>query len=307
MAKTSGRTRGRIASRLAAAAITAALVATGASAVAAENPAKSAGSAAATVKAPASLRSGAASAAPSQFGLYGIAPDGVQYGYGLDGKGGLGDRKRLGQGFTTDRDVVQVDNDGNGGGSTGIWFRGADGNLGYLNWGQSPQLVGGGWNTYNHIWSVGNLGGAAAGDLLARDGSGNLYIYLNYGNGSLTSRYKVGGGWGQYNQIAGNGDLTGDGKADIVARDGSGNLWLYKGTGNYKAPFEGRTKIGGGWNTYNTLVSTGDVDYDGKTDLIARGNDGSLWRYSGNGNARDPFESRVKIGNGGWNTYRLLF
>ncbi|OAR22681.1 hypothetical protein A8W25_24100 [Streptomyces sp. ERV7] len=307
MAKTSGRSRGRIASRLAAAAITAALVATGASAVAAENPVKSDKSAKpVATKASASLRSGAVSAS-SQFGLYGIGRDGVQYGYGLDGRGGLGDRATLGHGFATDRDVVQVDNDGNGGGSTGIWFRGADGNLGYLNWGQSPQLVGGGWNTYNHIWSVGNLGGAAAGDLLARDGSGNLYIYLNYGNGALTSRYLVGGGWGQYTQIAGNGDLTGDGKADIVARGGDGTLWLYKGTGNYKAPFEGRTKIGGGWNTYNAIVSTGDMDYDGKTDLVARGNDGTLWRYSGTGNAAAPYKSRVNIGNGGWNTYRLLF
>ncbi|MFD9794671.1 FG-GAP repeat domain-containing protein [Streptomyces sp. NPDC059070] len=305
MAIVSGRKRGRIGARLAAAAVTAALVATGASAVAAENPGKSAGSV--TAKAPAALRSGAVSAAPSQFGLYGIASNGVQYGYGLDGKGGLGDREELGGGFATDRDVVQVDNNGDGGESTGVWFRSADGYLGYMNYGQSPQLVGGGWNTYNRIWSVGNLGGAAAGDLLARDGSGNLYIYLNYGNGTLTSRYKVGGGWGQYTQIAGNGDLTGDGKADIVARDGSGNLWLYKGTGNYKAPFEGRTKIGGGWNMFNTIVSTGDMDYDGKTDLIARGTDGSLWRYSGTGNASSPFKSRVKIGSGGWNTYRILF
>ncbi|GAA0577160.1 VCBS repeat-containing protein [Streptomyces crystallinus] len=305
MANTSGR-KGRIASRLAAAAITAALIATGASAVAADNPGKSADSAA-TTKAPASLRSGAVSAAPSQFSLYGISSNGTQYGYGPDGNGGLGNRQELGHGFATDRDVVQVDSDGNGGDATGVWFRGADGYLGYMKWKQSPELVGGGWNTYNRIWSVGNLGGAAAGDLLARDGSGNLYIYLNYGNGQLTSRYKVGGGWGQYTQIAGNGDLTGDGKPDIVARDGGGTLWLYKGTGNYKAPFEGRTKIGGGWNAYNSLVSIGDMDYDGKTDLIARGNDGTLWRYSGNGNARDPFESRVRIGNGGWNTYRILF
>ncbi|MEV6552347.1 VCBS repeat-containing protein [Streptomyces sp. NPDC051597] len=308
MANTSGRKGGRIAARLAAAAITAALVATGASAVAAENPAKSAGSAAPAAKAPSSLRSGAVAAtAPSQFSLYGISSNGTQYGYGPDGNGGLGNREELGHGFGTDRDVVQVDSDGNGGDATGVWFRGADGYLGYMKWNQSPELVGGGWNTYNRIWSVGNLGGAAAGDLLARDGSGNLYIYLNYGNGTLTSRYKVGGGWGQYTQIAGNGDLTGDGKADIVARGGDGTLWLYKGTGNYKAPFEGRTKIGGGWNTYNSLVSIGDMDFDGKTDLVARGNDGTLWRYSGTGNASSPYKSRVQIGSGGWNTYRILF
>ncbi|MFG2148425.1 FG-GAP repeat domain-containing protein [Streptomyces sp. NPDC048696] len=306
MAKTSGR-KGRIASRLATAAIAAALLATGANAVAAENPAKSANSAKAKTGAPASLRSGAAASAVSQMALYGISGDGTQYGYSPDGTGGLGGRQTLGFGFADDRDITQVDNDGDGGDSTGIWFRTPDGYLRYMPWGGSATTIGGGWNTYNHVWSVGNLGGAAAGDLLARDNSGTLYIYLNYGNGTLTSRYKVGGGWGQYTQIAGNGDLTGDGKPDIVARDGNGTLWLYKGTGNYKAPFESRIKIGGGWNTYNTLVSTGDVDGDGKTDLIARGNDGTLWRYSGTGDASAPFKPRVKIGTGGWNTYRQLF
>ncbi|WP_371655250.1 MULTISPECIES: FG-GAP repeat domain-containing protein [unclassified Streptomyces] len=305
MAKTSGRTRGRIASRLAAAAITAALVATGASAVAAENPAKSAKDGAAKAHAPAGLRSSAV-ADTTRNALYGFASNGYLYSYAPDGKGGLSDRVKSGENWSNEKDLTQVDHNGDGH-SDGVWYRSADGYLRYFMWDIGEFTVGGGWNTYNHIWSVGNLGGAGAGDLLARDGSGNLYIYLGYGDGKLTSRYKVGGGWGQYNQIAGNGDLTGDGKADIVARDGSGNLWLYKGTGNYKAPFEGRTKIGGGWDTYNTLISTGDVDYDGKTDLIARGNDGSLWRYSGTGNASSPYKSRVKIGNGGWNTYRLLF
>ncbi|MEU1078548.1 MULTISPECIES: VCBS repeat-containing protein [unclassified Streptomyces] len=307
MANTSGRKGGRIAARLAAAAITAALVATGASAVAAENPAKSSKTASASSKAhaPAGLRSSAVAEA-NRFALYGFAGNGYLYSYSPDGKGGLDSRVKSGENWSNEKDLTQVDHNGDGH-SEGIWYRSTDGYLRYFMWDVGEFTVGGGWNTYNHIWSVGDLGGAGAGDLLARDGSGNLYIYLGYGDGKLTSRYKVGAGWGQYTQIAGNGDLTGDGKNDIVARDGSGNLWLYKGTGNYKAPFEGRTKIGGGWNTYNTLISTGDLDFDGKTDLVARGNDGTLWRYSGTGNASSPYKSRVQIGSGGWNTYRLLF
>ncbi|SEL36216.1 hypothetical protein SAMN05414137_1081, partial [Streptacidiphilus jiangxiensis] len=37
-------------------------------------------------------------------------------------------------------------------------------------------------------------------------------------------------------------------------RDASGVLWLYQGTGNPAAPFKSRVRVGGGWNTYNTLA-----------------------------------------------------
>ncbi|KAF2774605.1 hypothetical protein [Streptomyces sp. OM5714] len=40
---------------------------------------------------------------------------------------------------------------------------------------------------------------------------------------------------------------------DLVARDSAGVLWLYRGTGSASAPYAARTKIGGGWNTYNVL------------------------------------------------------
>ncbi|MFD3659948.1 FG-GAP repeat domain-containing protein [Streptomyces sp. NPDC058659] len=86
--------------------------------------------------------------------------------------------------------------------------------------------------------------------------------------------------------------LSGDGRADITARDKAGVLWLYKGTGDYKAPFAGRTKIGGGWNVYDRLLSLGDSDADGKVDLLARKTTGELLRYSGTGNAARPFTDR---------------
>ncbi|MFF6957945.1 MULTISPECIES: FG-GAP-like repeat-containing protein [unclassified Streptomyces] len=167
-------------------------------------------------------------------------------------------------------------------------------------------VIGTGWNVYNAFVTPGNVGGAANPDLLARDSSGVLWLYLSYADGTFAKKRKVGGGWNTYNQIAGRGDLTGDGKPDIVARDSSGALWLYKGTGNIDAPFAARTKIGGGWNTYNKILSLGDTSGDGRNDLIARDTSGVLWLYKGTGNAGAPFAARVKIG-GGWNTYNYLF
>ncbi|GAA0612050.1 VCBS repeat-containing protein [Streptomyces crystallinus] len=309
MAKTTGRTRGRVAARLAAAAVTAALVGTAAPAFAADDhhPVRAWQFKTDTFKAP-------LAAAPQDeefrlnapvFPLLGVDRAGRGWAYGPDEKGGLSDRERVEDvDFSGLKHGALVDNDADNV-PDGFWMADTQGSLFYG--GDSSFRVGGGWNIYDKVLSPGNLGGAQAGDLLARDKSGTLYLYLGYGNGKLTSRYTVGGGWGQYTQIAGNGDLTGDGKADIVARDKAGTLWLYKGTGNHKAPFAQRTKIGGGWNTYNTLLSSGDVDLDGKSDLLARGNDGTLWLYKGTGNAAAPYKQRVKIGNGGWNTYRILF
>ncbi|MET7856017.1 VCBS repeat-containing protein [Streptomyces sp. NPDC005318] len=304
MAKISGRKHRHIAARAAAAALTAALVGTGTSAVAADSP-NAQPSLGAGVAQPSAAAAAAAATAPI-FALYGIDSTGAAYSYAPTGQGGLTARVKAGSGWQPVNSVLQVDNGGDGE-ADGIWSREGS-TLYYQNFDvTTPTKVGSGWNIYNKLVSPGNLGGAAASDLLGRDSSGNLYLYLNYGNGKLTGRYKVGSGWNIYNQIAGNGDLTGDGKNDIVARDSAGILWLYKGTGNYKAPFATRTKIGAGWNTYNYLISSGDLNLDGTTDLIARDKAGALWSYQGTGNAAAPYKARVQIGTSGWNTYRLMF
>ncbi|MDT9690104.1 VCBS repeat-containing protein [Streptomyces sp. P9(2023)] len=300
---TSGLNTTGILSRVTVAAITAALVATTTSAIAAD---KAPSAERATKPAPsASAFSTEAAADAPVNALYGVNSSGTMYGYPPNGEGGLDAKLEVGYGWNYAKQMTQVDHDADGS-ADGLWSV-TDGTLQYTAWGVDPVNIGTGWGQYNKVTSAGNLGGAAADDLLARDNAGNLYLYLGYGNGKLTSRKLVGGGWGAYNQITGKGDLTGDGKADIVARDGAGNLYLYKGTGSTTSPFSAKVKIGGGWNMFNNLVSVGDVDIDGITDLIARGTDGALYLYKGTGNAVGTFKPRVSIGSSGWNTYRLLF
>ncbi|MFI1397049.1 FG-GAP repeat domain-containing protein [Streptomyces sp. NPDC020681] len=303
MANLPGRKRGRVLTRLAVAVVTAALVGTTAGTAMADTPVPSP---------PKSIEmDGAAEAAQEAAdapinALYGVDKNGNLYGYPPNGTGGLDSRELLGFDWNVIKHATQVDHDADGS-SDGIWEINTAGYLYYAAFGAEPASVGGGWNIYNKVLSPGNLSGATADDLLARDTSGVLWLYLGYGNGKLTGRTKVGSGWNAYSQIAGQGDLSGDGKADIVARDGSGVLWLYKGTGNRTTPFTARTKVGSGWNIFNSLVSVGDIDIDGKTDLIARDSGGSLYLYKGTGNAAAPFKARVTIGSGGWNIYRLLF
>ena len=103
------------------------------------------------------------------------------------------------------------------------------------------------------------------------------------------------------------GDLDGDLAADVLARDASGRLWLYPGTGTggRGAPaFDGRREVGKGWNVMNALVGAGDVDFDGRPDLLARDRStGVLWLYPGN--ATGGLAGRRSMGTG-WEVFNAF-
>ncbi|MCK7626431.1 VCBS repeat-containing protein [Streptomyces sp. RS10V-4] len=318
MAILSGRTRGRVLSRLATAAIAVALAGTAAgTSYAADSPGAAARNAVqaapkAPAKAPKAITGATTGAAGTDaanpvFPLFGVDSSGGTYYYGPDGNGGLTAREKLDDLGAVRANQQAVDSNGDGY-SDGVWLWDPNGNLVYsADDSTDVTQVGGGWNIYDKVLAPGNLGGAQQYDILARDRSGVLWLYLGYPDGTVTTRTKVGAGWQIYDQIAGKGDLTGDGKADIIAREKStGDLYLYKGTGDRTAPFAARQKIGTGWGGYNALLSTGDLDLDGKTDFIARDTSGRLFAYYGTGNAASPYKARVQIGTG-WNIYTKLF
>ncbi|MER7537061.1 VCBS repeat-containing protein [Streptomyces sp. NPDC097704] len=161
---------------------------------------------------------------------------------------------------------------------------------------------GGGWNTYDRIVTPGNLAGSSYADLLGRDRTGVLWYYRGTGH-ALAPRTKVGGGWQIYDKLTAGSDLTGDGRPDLLATDKSGVLWLYRATGNEQAPFAPRTKIGGGWGTYNLLTATGNLAGGPAGDLVARDKAGVLWLYLGKGDG--TFAPRTRISEG-WNQYTDL-
>ncbi|MFD3943145.1 FG-GAP repeat domain-containing protein [Streptomyces sp. NPDC058579] len=165
------------------------------------------------------------------------------------------------------------------------------------------KVIGSGWNIYDQIEAAGNVAGAPAGDIVARDRAGILWLYLGKGDGTFATRTKVGAGWGVYNKITGGSDLNNDGKADLLATDAAGGLYLYKGTGSATAPFSARVKIGHGWGIYNQITAVGNIAGAPAGDLVARDKNGVLWSYLGKGDG--TFAARTRIG-GGWNTYSHL-
>ncbi|MEU8624017.1 N-acetylmuramoyl-L-alanine amidase [Streptomyces sp. NPDC048669] len=168
-------------------------------------------------------------------------------------------------------------------------------------------LMGYGWQNYTAITAMTAMRADGTGDITARDKDGVLWYYRGSGNPDkpYLARLKVGSGWNQYDGIWGMRDLDGDGKADMIARNGSGVIYFYKGTGDPAKPFAPKAQIGTGWQIYDALVSTGDLNGDGKADFVARDKSGVLWIYTGTGNATAPYAKRVQIGSG-WGAYKLM-
>ncbi|WP_328677961.1 VCBS repeat-containing protein [Streptomyces sp. NBC_00322] len=90
----------------------------------------------------------------------------------------------------------------------------------------------------------------------------------------------------------------------LLGRDTSGRLFQYLGTGNAATPFQTRSLIGSGWQTYNALTKLSPLALEkSQGDLVARDHNGVLWHYRGVPGG--PFASRVRVG-AGWKIYPLL-
>ncbi|MFE9676449.1 trypsin-like serine protease [Streptomyces sp. NPDC006259] len=161
----------------------------------------------------------------------------------------------------------------------------------------ATKLVGDNWKTRLSIVAPGDVTGDQLPDLVSVDSAGALWVYPGKGNGSFATRVKAGVGWNSFDSVRGHGDFNGDGLADLIARKKSGGaVYLYKGRGN--GTFAAGVKVAT-WSTttYNALATVGDVNGDGKADLLARTPAGALYLYRGTGSAGNViFSARLSLG-----------
>ena len=153
--------------------------------------------------------------------------------------------------------------------------------------------IGNQFDMYDALITPGDWTGDGKDDLLARKPDGTLFLYRGNGAGGWTTGLgeQIGSYFNMFDIIVAPGDWSGDGKADLLARKPDGTLFLYRGdgAGSWLAGVGEGTQIGSGFDMFDALVAPGDWTGDGKADLLARKNDGTLFLYRGNG-------------NGGWQT-----
>ncbi len=179
------------------------------------------------------LTQSAAGEGSGLFPLLARDKNGRLFDYEAKGTGGFAARIDLGGGYSSATALVQTNISANGTGTD--LYAVMDNTLYYTaERGNDTKVVSSGWNQYNLIASVGNMGGSAHADLVARDKNGALWLYQGKADGTLISRVRIGAtGWSAADTdiVVGRGDYTGDGKADLITRF-KGMLTVHPGTGN---------------------------------------------------------------------------
>ncbi|MER5603212.1 FG-GAP-like repeat-containing protein [Streptomyces sp. NPDC002265] len=168
------------------------------------------------------------------------------------------------------------------------------------------KVTGSGWPTTVKAVPFGDLNGDRCNDVLVRFSNGTLRAYRPACGAAptpATAYTSLGTGWNQYDVLTSPGDLGGDGRADLIARQAStGDLYLYTATSTGK--LAARVKIGSKWTAYKKIVGAGDLNGDGRGDLLAQDKANDVWRYDGTGTGK--LKSRVKVFDNWGSSYNVI-
>lgn len=171
----------------------------------------------------------------------------------------------------------------------------------------SGKFSGSGWPAGITAVPFGDLNWDRCNDVLVRLSSGALRLYKPacHTAPKPSAPYITLGtsGWNQYDVLTSPGDVTKDGRPDLIARNSAtGTVYLYKGTSEGR--LSARVKLYADWKTYKKVVGAGDLNGDGRGDLLAQDKTNTLYRYYGTGNG--TFTARAKVLSNWGATYNVV-
>lgn len=145
----------------------------------------------------------------------------------------------------------------------------------------------------------GDFDGDGTSDLVYRNVAGQVYI-----NTGSAETMALDADVSKVKDVLTPGDLDGDGVQDVLTLSSSGVLSFHYGIfARVPGGLGSRKTVATGWQVYNKIAAPGDMNGDGKVDLLARTPAGTLYFCPGLGTG--AFGSRVKIGTG-WQQYDEL-
>ncbi|MBO3749828.1 VCBS repeat-containing protein [Streptosporangiaceae bacterium NEAU-GS5] len=224
------------------------------------------------------------------------------------GNGGFGTRYKIGTGFNIMSAIAVGDFNADAypdlaatvksNGELRIFRHTGDPNTPYTG---SGILSGSGWQPMTSF-SAANINRDAYQDLVARDGSGNLWVYPSDGHWGFGNRYRIGTGF-NFHDSFNFADFNGDAQPDMLVRDTrNGDLRLFTHTLNPNVPYVGSgTVIGTGFTIMDAILA-GDFTGDFKPDVLSRlSGNGDLKMYAHTGNAGSPLpNSSGQVIGTGW-------